>query len=669
MLRNVPELSVHHTRSRIAASEIYLRHAKNRNAYAACFADLASKPGASVQAHVLLGEALMRIQEPDRAIRAYEDALKLAPSDATLASKIGRALVTTHDFGRAVRYYESAVAADPSRSALFHELIELLVKLGRLEEAGAKLRERRAMLPKGAAGVEDVHALIAEVRSCLLLARVHKHGGFSASAASAPAQGSRGAQDEAYGAALTDAWNAQKDVLRLAKGRDADLAARERDTAASIACQMAQYYQQQRRDPEQALGFYSEALKLNENHAVALLAMANLQSQAGEVDRALQTTQTLLRVDPANEEASALLADLLFRKGDHELAIGSFKALLERKSDHYSVLQRLIHLLRRAGRLADATRFLKAAAKSSARAEFDAGLHYCQGLHAWYSNDAREALKELNQARKDVVWGSQALQHMIEIYLNPDNQALFAQEVEGASESNSEALPSSSAENIKAAEKLLKELTAVLGVEGSARITILDAYIQMASGQKAWIEQAIRNFSTVLSSDPDNVPALLGQSHGFMLLKQQPKARNNLKRIAKMPVTSEHSEEFERSFLLLSDIYVEVGKYDLAAELCKKCIANNKSCAKAWEYLGVIMEKENAFKDAADHYERAWSLQNETSASVGFKLAFNCSFSPYVLDLFLKVFTQFLRFLCFRLEGQAVCGGHRHLQQSACSVS
>jgi tetratricopeptide repeat protein 21B len=110
-----------------------------------------------------------------------------------------------------------------------------------------------------------------------------------------------------------------------------------------------------------------------------------------------------------------------------------------------------------------------------------------------------------------------------------------------------------------------------------------------------------------------------------MLLKQQPKARNNLKRIAKMNATAEHADEFERAFLLLSDVYIEVGKYDLAAELCKKCIASNKSCGKAWEFLGVIMEKENSFKDAADHYEKAWTLQNETSASVGFKLAFNCA--------------------------------------------
>jgi hypothetical protein len=43
-----------------------------------------------------------------------------------------------------------------------------------------------------------------------------------------------------------------------------------------------------------------------------------------------------------------------------------------------------------------------------------------------------------------------------------------------------------------------------------------------------------------------------------MLLKQPPKARNQLKRIAKMEWDSEYSEDFEKSWLLLADIYIQV---------------------------------------------------------------------------------------------------------------
>ena len=90
-------------------------------------------------------------------------------------------------------------------------------------------------------------------------------------------------------------------------------------------------------------------------------------------------------------------------------------------------------------------------------------------------------------------------------------------------------------------------------------------------------------------------------------------------RVASTP----QAEEFERSWLMLADLYCSSGKYDLAQELCKRCLTHNQSCAKAWEYLGLVMEKEQSYADAADAYERAWHFESERSASVGFKLGFN----------------------------------------------
>ncbi len=48
-----------------------------------------------------------------------------------------------------------------------------------------------------------------------------------------------------------------------------------------------------------------------------------------------------------------------------------------------------------------------------------------------------------------------------------------------------------------------------------------------------------------------------------------------------------------------------------------------RRAAQAWEYLGAIMEREQSYKDAADHYERAWRHEACSSAAVGYKLAFN----------------------------------------------
>lgn len=90
-----------------------------------------------------------------------------------------------------------------------------------------------------------------------------------------------------------------------------------------------------------------------------------------------------------------------------------------------------------------------------------------------------------------------------------------------------------------------------------------------------------------------------------------------------MTYNTEDAEEFERSWLLLADIYIQMGKFDLAQELLKRSLNYNKSCAKAWELLGFIMEKEQSYRDASDHYEFAWKMENESNPTIGFRLAFN----------------------------------------------
>ncbi len=49
----------------------------------------------------------------------------------------------------------------------------------------------------------------------------------------------------------------------------------------------------------------------------------------------------------------------------------------------------------------------------------------------------------------------------------------------------------------------------------------------------------------------------------------------------------------------------------------------NKSCGKAEEYMGLIREKEQAYADASDFYEKAFNLTSRKSASIGYRLAYN----------------------------------------------
>ena len=173
---------------------------------------------------------------------------------------------------------------------------------------------------------------------------------------------------------------------------------------------------------------------------------------------------------------------------------------------------------------------------------------------------------------------------------------------------------------------------------------MLECYTLMAYKAKVQLEKACAKLLELLNVERDYLPALVCLSQAYLMLKQSPKARNHLKRVAKMQFLAEMADDFEQGWLMLADVYIGGGKYDLAEELWRRCLASNKSCAKAWEFLGVVKEKEMSYKDAASHYENAWKYENEASAAVGYKLSFNyLKAKKYVdaIDVCHKVLQQF----------------------------
>lgn len=95
-----------------------------------------------------------------------------------------------------------------------------------------------------------------------------------------------------------------------------------------------------------------------------------------------------------------------------------------------------------------------------------------------------------------------------------------------------------------------------------------------------------------------------------------------------MEISQHDGEDFEKANLLLAKFYIDKvlllllpivavvvtafrlmqGKNDLAQELCKKTLVQNKSCSQAWEILGLIMEKEANYEMASDCYQKVLSF-------------------------------------------------------------
>ncbi|KAF0696238.1 Aste57867_12996 [Aphanomyces stellatus] len=587
MLNNVPQESPAYIKAQMIKADIYLQHRKEKKLYAECYKELV-RLSPTPESLIRLAEAYLRIQQLDDAIEAYRSALVLSPNDASLASRIGHILVKKHDYISAIEYYETALRSAPDQTPLRRDLANLLCRLSHFDQA---LRVVNAA-PTATVRTE-IKDMLEDIELTLILPVVFK--GLDRT-------------DECI-ERLLKAATMQKAVLEKLRDEQPDEITRQTNALANTNFKLAQIYAD-KKDADNVIKYCTMSLRANESHEEAILTLARIYNHQQNLEQCQSKCSTLLRLNPSHEEAAMMLADIMLQKDDNESAIYHFQNLLEAKPDNFTVLSRFIGMLRQAGKLERAPRFLKLAERAGPRVAHSAGLHYCKGLYNRFLNNIHDAIEEFNYARKDGEWGQRALVHMIEIYINPDSENMW----DNPDDSNKEQV-----ENIRIANALLDELSP----EKTLRVRVLECYTAMAVKSKAMVEKATATLLELLEEDRDNVPALLALATAYMLAKQQPKARNQLKRIAKMNYDASIPDEFERSYILLADIYVSRSKYDLAQELCKKALQHNKSSGKAWELLGLIMEKEQSYQDAADCYHEAWKCGGEASAPIGFKLAFN----------------------------------------------
>ena len=390
----------------------------------------------------------------------------------------------------------------------------------------------------------------------------------------------------------------------------------------------------------------NDAIKYDKEHTEAIMELAKLCVKANDLSNAQQNALKLLTIDENNIEASLLIADIMFRKTEYKAAVYHLQQMLIKTPDNYEVLCRLVSVLWRSGTLTDAREFIRRARRSSPRAVHAAGYNFCKGLYFALASDPVKAITFLNLARRDGEWGRRAIERMILIYLNPTGVPMWE---------DSEEIREDAGEAIRVIESLLREppmhprteyvlpnkfgcvracvrallpgaccaycaccaclmcitmcwmfcsLCVFISVCSFLSVhcryhEVLQCYSDMLTRSKTKIDEVAHMCLKINERNKNFVPALLCMATAFMLNKQIPKARNQLKRISKLPYDPEYASDFENAYLMLSGIYIRTKKFDLALQLCKRCLEHNKSCGKAWEDMGLIMEKETSYKDAA----------------------------------------------------------------------
>ena len=603
ILRAITAAQPYYLQAREKMANIYLHHRKDKKMYAQCYREVVEK-SPSPQSYLLLGDAYMAITEPERALEIYEQALKRNPRDSLLAAKMGQALQKTHQYGKALNYYKEAVK-DEDNNSLRYDMAELQMRLKTYDRSEKTILQALQLEQENQ---NDLNSLIFQAKFQTLLAKVQEKSNNL----------------EASIQTLGQAKLLRGRILKRVQVEQPDAVLEQKQLAAKVCHQMAEHSVLQR-NYDAAIQFYKEALQFHPDDDIALCALARLYLMNDDLDQCQYTCMTLLRNDKENEEATIMMADLAFRKNDYESAMFHFQQLLTNKPDYWVALARLVEVMRRTGHLEDVPEYLqKSEEHVGTRSSLEPGLNFCKGLFEWYSGNPNNALKLFNKARRDNEWGQRAIYNMIEICLNPDNQMLGGEVFESVDSDVHAESRDSQEMALRTADKLLKELKPKAGQQ-TISFQLLQGMLQLATKNKANIERALQDFLQLAAQDNqrENVGAVLGMATAYMLLKQTPRARNQLKRVSKYSWNFEDAEYLERCWLLLADIYIQGGKYDMASELLRKVLNHNKSATKAYEYMGFIMEKESSYKDAANHYEAAWKFSNQANPTIGYKLAFN----------------------------------------------
>ena len=586
----------YYIKAREKMAEIYLEHRKDKRLYARCYKDLADKQPNS-RTKMLLADAYRKILEYEKAIPVYQSAYEENRHDAQMIKKIADAFVKMHLYADAIDYYKSAYKKD---SSLKHDLVRLLIRLRYYDEAqkildAAEPQEQTYDLTRL---IDNSKCLMARADIC-----------------------SKKKQLDQYEAYLKKAQVQQREVLRRVKSEQPEFNNEQIEMAIQIVNQLAELAID-KGNLEEAIELYERAAKFKEKTGDVKLRMKiiKLYLQAGNLDECETQCVNLIKQDLDNREAMSIMAELMLAKNNLEEAYKYYTKLLQQVPNDFKAMMQAIRCYRFMGDLDSVPKLFENASKFSINSSLEPGFAFCKGLHELFLGNANTALKEFNKCRKDKFWGPKALKFMIEICLNPHNSVMGSIEDLSGSDEEIASLDETDSNALRTAAKLLAELKTAK--DTSTDYAFLDAYLSLSSKHASNINDAMSKFNNLIGSKP--IPAYLGIATGYLLKKDKDGARNVLKKIVREGTWNiEESEEFEKSYLLYTDRALNAGKTEIANETLEMCLKYNKSCFKAYEYQGMMFEKESRYAEAAEKYELAWKYCYKNDPQIGYKLAVN----------------------------------------------
>ncbi|EGT35656.1 hypothetical protein CAEBREN_04184 [Caenorhabditis brenneri] len=589
--------------SRIKMADIYLEEKKDKRMFATCYRELL-KVEATPGSYSLLGDAFMKVQEPEDAINFYEQALKMQSKDVQLAEKIGEAYVMAHLYSKAINFYESSMNIYKDKNMRL-KLANLLLKLKNYEKCEKVLRAPLEKDPEPV-GTENIQT---HIQFLLLLAECHEMQD-NVTEAMKDFDKAKALQNRITDKTQTAAL--KKEVARICN-LQAELLYRRRDfTAALTVCKEAQ-------------GYYETDIKAN-------LLLSRIYREENKWNLVFQPCQTVISVDPHNDEANSILADYYYIKSEANHATTSYTTLLNTNPQHWHALSRIVELYCRSGEQLAAEKYLERAQEINPSCVKESGYCVCRGRFEWYTGDQNQALRYYARAKdSSPVWREKALYYMIDICLNPENEIIIT---EDSIENPEIRVIEEATDQQNLANGYLNDLAKHSTTD---KYLIAKNFIKMHTTDKASIQSAVAEFERMAFS-PDktqvvNVGAVYGVAKGNMLLKQVQKAKAALKMVIGRTWNFDDSDYLERCWLELAKIYINQNKNDQAINFLDLVFKNNCNCLKAFELYGLMKEKEQKYVEAYKMYEKAFMATKERNPQFARRLFACIETCQKVLDL------------------------------------
>lgn len=554
--------------------------------------------------HVALGDFFRRdLGQFDRAIRAYQAALAVHPTDTAayrglssaylglgelpLAEEAINRAVELHpgeganlvaqaelllkqgETDMAVERLERAVRLDPGFRSAYASLADAYLRLGRMEEAETVYRQlvaSRSRSPEGYLGLGGVYE------------RRGDWAGASATYRQALAQLDPGVSGR-VSSALADLQRRQGQFDQaLASYQDA---VRQQPTLIQGYVALSQFYTQ-RGDPASALGVLRQGLSLHPASPELNEALARVEASRGNVEGAVEIYKQALEMSPGSLDLVFSLANLYASVGEPELAAAEVETARQRWPGDTRLLARSVSLLIDLGQPGEA---LSTAARLTSLAPGEA--------ESWLAlGQAHQALGQFDRAEAAYRQATQQEPGSPETWLalgqflsqrGEDEEAVVALNEASRVDRNA-AAPHLALAEIQEREGRLREsrseylvAAGLDAADGQALVAV--ARLEQRAGQ---VEAAQEHLRRALVASPAEAGVYLERAEGFLLAGQVERARLEL-----IAGTSEAAGTC-LSFQNLGDFLAGRGDWAAAEAAYRQALARGGCTARAHVGLGNL---------------------------------------------------------------------------------